>query len=576
MKRFLSNLFATKAARPIRNERRHAFRPRLEGMEDRMVPTVGLVNGQVQLRDDLGGQTNNFKVDVDFQRSELVITDRAVESRFALSAVSDIKAIFNNDANEWINIERNAGKAVTVVVEPGRQVYIDLCKGSMFLDNISGHIAIVGSQTGTFQLMLNDQRDPFGDTYTLTNHSIGRPFSATVDYSAAGLRGLALYSGAAASTFNVESIVGGSFYNVIDAGTGSDTVNVGSPGTLDGVKGALKVMSGGAASLVFNDSAATTGKTFTIYDDGDGDNSVVLGSGPVSDAVVAYENVGSINIRAGSGNDSVVVDYRRRAMSALVSFLGGAGFDSLVASDLSNFWNITGRDAGRLTVSASSAGPLLATASFASVESLTGGEADDKFLFADGAGLTGSIDARGGTDLLDYSGYTTGVRVDLAAGSATGVFGAVGIENAFGGRGDDRIWGTDGNNLLAGGLGGNDVLVGRGGADSLFGGDGHDLLIGGIGADGLYGETGDDIVIDGTTLHDEDPATLEAIMAVWTRTDMNYFQRVSSLYTYLHDSIRLKNFLTIAGTMFHDGAVDTLSGGDGDNWVFKESIDVAG
>ena len=79
----------------------------------------------------------------------------------------------------------------------------------------------------------------------------------------------------------------------------------------------------------------------------------------------------------------------------------------------------------------------------------------------------------GGTDTLDYSGYSVAQRIDLNAEQFSNVGGQVGnvtiargtiIENAIGGSGADVIIGNSVAN----------VLTGRAGVDRLTGGSGHD------------------------------------------------------------------------------------------------------
>jgi Ca2+-binding RTX toxin-like protein len=115
----------------------------------------------------------------------------------------------------------------------------------------------------------------------------------------------------------------------------------------------------------------------------------------------------------------------------------------------------------------------------------------------------------GGTDTYDFSGYTTGVKVNLAPGGfslaadsqraqlddglsspgviryASGnVYNALQylgdarslIENAAGGSANDRIEGNAAGNGLTGNAG-NDTLIGRTGADQLAGGANEDQLI---------------------------------------------------------------------------------------------------
>jgi len=115
-----------------------------------------------------------------------------------------------------------------------------------------------------------------------------------------------------------------------------------------------------------------------------------------------------------------------------------------------------------------------------------------------------TIQGGAGTDLLDYSGRTTGVRIYLD--SADGDSGEDGVdshriangevENAKGGSGEDWIYGNSGANVLWG-LGGNDVISGDDGGDVIYGGGDDDALFGEGGYDGLWGESGDDSLYGG-------------------------------------------------------------------------------
>jgi len=99
----------------------------------------------------------------------------------------------------------------------------------------------------------------------------------------------------------------------------------------------------------------------------------------------------------------------------------------------------------------------------------------------------------GGTDTLDYSGFSQNQRIDLNAETFSDVGGRVGnvsiargtvIENAIGGSGNDTITGNAANNVLNGGLG-NDTLSGGLGNDTLNGGGGVNVFSGDAGNDRL-------------------------------------------------------------------------------------------
>lgn len=81
----------------------------------------------------------------------------------------------------------------------------------------------------------------------------------------------------------------------------------------------------------------------------------------------------------------------------------------------------------------------------------------------------------GGTDTLDFSGYTVTQTIDLRQGGFSSVGGLTGnvsialgavIENAIGGTGADRIYGNSANNTITGN-GGNDIIDGGLGTDTV-------------------------------------------------------------------------------------------------------------
>lgn len=90
--------------------------------------------------------------------------------------------------------------------------------------------------------------------------------------------------------------------------------------------------------------------------------------------------------------------------------------------------------------------------------------------------VTYTIVDHGGTDTLDYSGFTQNQIIDLNAEAFSSIGARVGnvtiargslIENAIGGSGNDTINGNSANN----------VLDGRGGTNQLFGNGGNDTFL---------------------------------------------------------------------------------------------------
>jgi Ca2+-binding RTX toxin-like protein len=262
---------------------------------------------------------------------------------------------------------------------------------------------------------------------------------------------------------------------------------------------------------------------------------------------------GNDTLSGGLGDDTLVAS----SLAGNDSLDGGKGSDTLLAANTSNTWNVTG----------STAGTLNGTTSFTGMESLKGGTGIDTFVIAAGAAFGGTIN--GGSDVqnfIDYSGRGTPVNVDLKAGTATDVApeGKISnIQNVLGGSGADSLTGGDDNN----------ILIGGGGNDTVNGGAGRDILIGGTGADSLSGGTGDDILIGGTTPYDSDKLALLALMQEWGRTDLSYSARLDHLTGKTTGGLN-QPYLLNSKTVVDDKSVNTLVGGDGQDWFVMGKFDI--
>jgi serralysin len=127
--------------------------------------------------------------------------------------------------------------------------------------------------------------------------------------------------------------------------------------------------------------------------------------------------------------------------------------------------------------------------------------------------MTYTVVDHGGTDTLDYSGYTAGQRIDLNPEAFSNVGGRVGnvtiargsvIENAIGGSGTDVLIGNSAANTLDGGAG----------ISTLNGGGGNDRLILRASANGSTidgGANTDTLVINNTVTSLAGFAGLEAL-----------------------------------------------------------------
>ncbi len=226
-----------------------------------------------------------------------------------------------------------------------------------------------------------------------------------------------------------------------------------------------------------------------------------------ADDTVNFENdaaaIGSIS--AGGGDDvadmrdrtlAVEIDLQAQAMTTAAFFdgfetiHGSAAADTITGRDAANTWAIAADNAG--TVNAGQADEL----AFTTIEHFVGGSDDDMYVFADGAGVSGSIDAAGeggSGNALDYAAWTSEVAVDLQATTATGIGGTfAGIRNVTGGAGTDSLTGLDGQpntwNVTAADAGqinaGETVFASFG---NLTGGDGDEQFV--FAADGSLSGT---------------------------------------------------------------------------------------
>ena len=141
--------------------------------------------------------------------------------------------------------------------------------------------------------------------------------------------------------------------------------------------------------------------------------------------------------------------------------------DTLIAATI---FNITGLNSGNTD----------GLVNFTNVENLIGGPADDRFVFSNGAGVSGSIDGQGGSNTLDYAAYTTAITLNLQLSTATGIGGTfANIQTFVGGSSSDTMtganvagtWNIIGTN--AGNIGG---ALWFSGIENLVGGAGDDTF----------------------------------------------------------------------------------------------------
>jgi uncharacterized delta-60 repeat protein len=327
--------------------------------------------------------------------------------------------------------------------------------------------------------------------------------------------------------------VTGSFIENLTGGAGNDTLVSTGAGTL-AILGANAGTLIGALNFSGIENLAGGGEadTFLIGEGGSMAGLISAGGGV---NVLSYAAVATpVTVNLATGAASHIGGH-----SGITGVIGGGAADTLVGENAVNAWAITGPDAGRV-------GSL----TFSGFENLTGGTDRDTFAFAKAGSVSGTVGGGAGTDTLNYAAFTTGVRINLTLGTATGTGGVSGIENVRTGAG-------------------NDVLVGNEVGNRLLGGAGRDILIGGLGADDLRGGSGDDMLVGSATIHDDDAAALELLMQEWQRA-IAYGTRVRHLLGTLGGGLNGAALLNGAAIQ-NDSAVDMFSGNQGLDWFLRHA-----
>jgi Ca2+-binding RTX toxin-like protein len=263
-----------------------------------------------------------------------------------------------------------------------------------------------------------------------------------------------------------DALFGGDDFDQIYGDEGDDT--------LDGGFGGDLVFAGEGNDLLLGQSE---------------DDALYGGSG--DDTLIGHQ--GADYLLGDEGNDQF--DYGRAShFGTGEGVQGGAGYDRirflgtldgdrlLLTAAVADVEEVTmGTGSAALSVNAAAVEGALLIRGNAGANGITGTALNDTL--AGGGGADTMVGGEG-VDLLSYDLDTTGVTVDLAAGTASGGHAAgdrfAGIEGVRGGAGDDSLSGNGLANRLEGGLGA-DTLVGRGGNDTYVV-NGADLVVEAAGA----------------------------------------------------------------------------------------------
>jgi hypothetical protein len=443
----------------------------------------------------------------------------------------NLQAKTATSVGSWDNVEAVIGSSATTDALTGADTANTWTVSAANAGDVNGTFSFTGVETlngGANNDVFHLANDVAavgkidGKAGTDTLDYTGRTTAVAVDLAAKTATGLT------ASWVSLEAFVGSAAGT--DTLTGANTANTWSLTGAD---------AGTVGTIAFASFENLTGGT--------GADTFVFGaSGSVSGTIDGKGGTDKLDFSGCAGPITINVQGKTATLvggtwASIESVVGTAAADTLIGANQANTWNITANNGGNLNGAAAFA--------FVSFENLVGGTGADTFKFSNARSVSGSVNGGGGADTLDYSAFTTGVKVNLARGqmTANGVTAAVSnILNVTGGSAADLLVGDGANNTLIGN-GGNNVLIGGGGADTLTGGAGQDLLIA------------------GTTSYDSIAAALDAIYASWSGAG-TYASRVAALRAGV--SYSGGTAVLDATTVFDDAATDVLTGGTGTDWFF--------
>ncbi len=246
-------------------------------------------------------------------------------------------------------------------------------------------------------------------------------------------------TGVTGTVSNIVNVIGGAGNDTL---TGADTANTWNitgvnAGSVSGVSfSGIENLAGGIdadsftfAALSSVDSVAGNAGSDTLDLSSDTAGVTVdlsLGTASYAGAISGIEDVVT-----GAGNDTIV-----GALSAVLLDTG-AGTDTLDFSNVASNLNITVHAGGTLSVTDG----VDSVNNIAGAENIVGGTGTNTYTFEDGASIAGNI--TGGSNILNYSAYTTNVSINLNTNTATGTGGASSVVNVIGGTGNDTLTGAD-------------------------------------------------------------------------------------------------------------------------------------
>jgi hypothetical protein len=188
--------------------------------------------------------------------------------------------------------------------------------------------------------------------------------------------------------------------------------------------------------------------------------STIFGSA-ANDRIIGANNANTWGITASGG----VVDGL--TFESFENWQGGTGVDSLSGPNTAIIWSVTGANSG-----------TVANVSFNSMENLIGNSQVDTFAFQANGSVSGQINGGLGEDVLNFSGSTAAVVVNLSNNSASSVGSFTSISALVGSAAIDTLLGANNTNTwtISTPTSVNVGSLSIGNFESLVGGTGVDVF----------------------------------------------------------------------------------------------------
>ena len=266
---------------------------------------------------------------------------------------------------------------------------------SSIVDGIQGAVTVTGNNRDT--LNIDDTASESDKTGTLTATTLNGLGMGAGGITYTGILNLNLLLGLGSDTLNIQS-TNATTKTIVNTGTGSNTINVGSlepvlGGIVDNIQGILTLIGSGTDTLNVDDTGSTIGKTGTLT------STTLTGLGMGASGII-YSSLSVLNISLGSGGDAFLIVS---TPTAVTTVNGNDGADTFNVQSNTGALNLNG-------------GIGNDTFNFGSLMPTTGGTVNN---------LVGQVTVNGGGDSdtvnVDDTADTTSNTGTLTASSLTGL-----------------------------------------------------------------------------------------------------------------------------------------------------------